>query len=61
MIETEERGQLMLDELTKNWDDPCFNQWEQSLLQDLKGKYYERLTKHQKAVITRLWDWWNGR
>lgn len=60
MIETDDEGERQMEELIKHIHDPCFNDWEQRFIRDLRDKRYSRLTKHQKAAVTRIYGWLKG-
>lgn len=58
MLETDATGQKQLDELVANREDEeIFNDWERKFITDMIGKKYSNLSKHQKAVVTRLYTW----
>lgn len=60
MWETNEEGNRQIIELIQNRLSGVFNEWEQAFIKDLIGKKYEKLTKRQRDVITRLIDWLRG-
>lgn len=60
MLETNETGQKLIEELLKNRMDPIFNEWERGFIKHLAGVKYQTLTKDQKACITRLIGWLRG-
>lgn len=60
MIETDQVGDAQIKELLANRNDPVFNDWEKSFISDLWGRKYVKLTKNQKACVTRLIGWLRG-
>lgn len=61
MEETSETGNKQMQELIDNMHDTVFNDWEQQFIRDLHGRKYEHLSKSQKACVTRLIDWLEGK
>ncbi len=60
MLKTDQEGQRQLNELFKHMTSSCFNEWEKGFIRDLIGLKYPSLSKHQKAVVTRLYGWLMG-
>ncbi len=60
MIEEDGIGIEQLKELLKHRDSSIFNDWEQRFLDSVKKKRYSQLSKHERAVISRLYDFFRG-
>lgn len=56
-------GDKKIEELIANVFDPIFNDWEKSFIKELQRvpKPYMKLSKSEKAVVIRLWEWLKGK
>lgn len=55
MIETDETGQKILEELVDSRDSFKWTKWELNFLDTLEGKKYKFLTTKQKSVVTDMY------
>lgn len=63
MIHHDDDAEKTLDRLAvllQNINDPCFNDWERSFLRSLRDAKYSALSRHEKGVVMRLYNWWRG-
>ena len=53
-------GEEKLRELRRFVDSSIFDSWEQGFIRGLGRRRYDKLTKHEKAVVNRLYGWLQG-
>lgn len=53
-------GEEMLKELIRFKESSIFDEHEKRFIREILGKRFEELSKHQKAVVLRLYGWLTG-
>lgn len=56
MLETDERGQEMLDELAAAIDTYRWSDWERGFLESVQERDYRALSGKQRLVVINLYD-----
>lgn len=60
MTQTQLDPNQMITYLMDYMNNPILNLDERNFIRDLRGKTYSRLTRHQKIVLARLYDFIRG-